>query len=179
MAVGGLAGLLGLAGCGHTTTTLPPKTVASTTTTSTTIPVLSSLMIDGVRPRVLQAPFYPQVTVTQVTCGVPKGGRFVRVDLPAGIAGTTAKSVLTKPTAVIIVPGAAVLVDPRFIERVLYSEGMKSIAVSTQGSFVLTMVNLVKDRWRRPDGPSRQRPGHRRLPVPHHRRGLPGHVKNP
>jgi hypothetical protein len=75
----------------------------------------------------------------------PKGGRFVRIDVPAGIAGTTAKSVLTKPTAVIVVPGAAVLVDSRFIERVLYSEGMKSITVSTQGSFVLTMVNLVKN----------------------------------
>ncbi len=145
LARAGVSGALLLAACSHSVATVPPTTVASTTTTSTTVAVVSNLTIDGVRPAVLQAPFYPQVKVTQVTCGAaPKGGRFVRIDLPAGAAGTTGKSVLTKPTAVIVVPGAAVLVDPRFINRALYAEAMKSIAVSTQGSFVLNMVNLAK-----------------------------------
>jgi hypothetical protein len=101
-------------------------------------------MVDGVRPGVLQAPFYPQVTVTTVTCGVVNGKRFVRVDVPAGAPGTTVKSVLTMPTAVFIAPGAAVLVDPRFLTRILYAENMKSVVVATQGSFVLTMQNVAR-----------------------------------
>lgn len=145
LGVAAVSGALWLAGCSRSAASLPPTTVATTSTTSTTVPVVSNLMIDGVRPGVLQAPFYPQATVTQVTCGTaPKGGRFVRIDLPAGAAGTTARSVLTKPTAVIVVTGAAVVVDPRFVNRVLYAEAMKSITVSTQGSFVLTMSNLQK-----------------------------------
>jgi hypothetical protein len=138
-------GGLGLAACKSSTAATAPATTVASTTTTTAVAAVSSLMVDGVRPGVLQAPFFPQVTVAQVTCGAaPKGGRFVRIDVPAGGAGTTAKSVLTKPTAVIVVPGAAVLADPRFINRALYAEAMKSITIDTHGSFVLTMANLVK-----------------------------------
>ncbi len=139
-----VASLAALGGCSHSTAAAPPPTIA-TTTTSTTVPVSSSLTVVGVRPGVLQAPFYPQVTVSQVSCGVsPTGGRFVRVNLPAGGAGTSPKSVLTVPTAVVVVPGAAVLVDPRFTTRVLYLETMKSITTASQGAFVLTLQNLAK-----------------------------------
>ncbi|HEX3541952.1 MAG TPA: hypothetical protein VHT75_16075 [Acidimicrobiales bacterium] len=137
-----MAGLL-LVGCGGGKAALATTTIA-TTTTSTTAPVVSNLTAVGVRPGVNQAPFYPQVMVTRVTCGpAPKGGRFVRVDLPAGPAGTPAKSALTHPTAVIVVPNAAILVDPRFLSRVLYVEAMKSVTTATQGAFVLTLHNLV------------------------------------
>jgi hypothetical protein len=133
-----------LVACSSAKTATPATTIA-TTTTSTTVAALSSLTVVGVRPAVLQAPFYPQITVTQVSCGPsPKGGRFVRVDLPAGGPGTAAKSVLTHPTAVVVVPGAAVLVDPRFLTKALYSETMKSITTSTQGAFVLTLGNLLR-----------------------------------
>jgi hypothetical protein len=66
----------------------------------------------------------------------------VRIDLPAGAAGTPAGSVLTKKTAVIVVPGAAVLIDPRYLHHVLYVEAMKSIVTATQGAFVLSMTNF-------------------------------------
>jgi hypothetical protein len=139
-----MAAVLLLVGCGHSKEALTTTTTATTTTTSTSVAAASSLVAVGVRPGVLQAPFYPQVTITQVTCGAaPKGGRFVRLDLPAGGAGTPARSVLTKATAVIVVPGAAVLVDPRYVTRVLYVEGMKSVTTATQGAFVLTLHNLV------------------------------------
>ena len=138
-----LAGLL-LVGCGHSKAALPTTTVAPTTTSTTMPPASSNLTVVGVRPGVLQAPFYPQVMVSQVSCGpAPKGGRFVRIDLPAGPAGTPAKSVLTQRTAVIVVPSAAILVDPRFLSRVLYVEAMKSVTTATQGAFVLTLHNLV------------------------------------
>lgn len=131
-----------LAGCkGGTAVT--KVTVPSTSTTSTTAPALSQLNVVGVRPGVLQAPFYPQITVTQVSCGVDPGrGRFVRIDLPAGGAGTPVHTVFTKPTAVIVVPGAAVVVDPRYPHRVLYDEAMINITTGTQGVFVLSMSNF-------------------------------------
>ncbi|MDQ1427595.1 MAG: hypothetical protein QOK39_1071, partial [Acidimicrobiaceae bacterium] len=69
-------------------------------------------------------------------------GRFVRVDLPAGAAGTPAKSVLTNATAVLVAPGGAVLVDPRYITRPLYAEAMKSVATAKEGAFVLTLHNV-------------------------------------
>jgi hypothetical protein len=142
--LGALVGAAWLVACGSSKAAAPATTIA-TTTTSTTIPAVSNLTVVGVRPAVLQAPFYPQITATQVTCGLaPKGGRFVRVDLPAGGAGTPAKSVLTVPTAVIVVPGGAVLVDPRYLTRALYAENMKSITTATQGAFVLTLGNVVR-----------------------------------
>jgi hypothetical protein len=101
-------------------------------------------MATGVRPAVSQPPFYPPITITSVSCGVfPKGGRFVRVDLPASPA-SPAKTVLTKPTAVIVAPGGAILVDPRYTTRVLYSESMPSITTAKQGAFVLTMHNTAR-----------------------------------
>jgi hypothetical protein len=132
-----------LVGCSRSPASVAPTTIAPTTTTSTTIPA-SSLTVVGVRPGVLQAPFYPQATVGQVSCGVaPNGGRFVRIDVPAGAAGTPAHSVLTNATAVIVVPGGAMLSDPRFLTRTLYSETMKSITTSTQGALVLTLQNVA------------------------------------
>lgn len=136
---------LAVAGCGHAALTSPPTptTTLAPTTTSTTV-ADSNLTVVGVRPGVLQAPFYPQTTVTRVSCGVaPMGGRFVRLDLAPGAAGTPAGSVLTVPTAVIVVPGGAVLLDPRFLSKVLYAESMKSITTATQGAFVLTLQNAA------------------------------------
>ena len=134
---------LAVAGCGHAALTSPPTTTMAPTTTSTTV-ADSNLTVVGVRPGVLQAPFYPQTTVTRVSCGVaPMGGRFVRLDLAPGAAGTPPGSVLTVPTAVIVVPGGAVLLDPRFLSKVLYAESMKSITTATQGAFVLTLQNAA------------------------------------
>ena len=140
----GAVAALGLVGCSAgKTATGPTTTTIAAPPTSTTMAATSSLIVDGVRPGVLQAPFYPQITVNQVTCGVDPGrGRFVLIDLPPGIAGTTAKSVLTQPTAVIVVPGAAVLVNLQYLHRVLYQEAMTSITTATQGVFVLSMVNF-------------------------------------
>jgi hypothetical protein len=133
-----------VAACGTSKTTAPPTSTTTAVTTTTTQPATSNLTVDGVRPGVLQAPFYPQITVTQVTCGAaPKGGRFIRINLPPGGAGTPARSVLTKATAVIIVPGAALLIDPRYGTRTLYAEAMPSIATATSGGLVLTLANLV------------------------------------
>ncbi|MDQ1443078.1 MAG: hypothetical protein QOG97_3306 [Acidimicrobiaceae bacterium] len=140
----GVVAIVALGACSNSKAAVATTTIA-TTTTSTTLAAVSQLTVVGVRPAVLQAPFYPQLTVTQVSCGkAPQGGRFVRVDLPAGGAGTPAKSVLTQPTAVIVVSGGAVLVDPRYITRVLYAESMKSITTATHGAFVLTLGNLAK-----------------------------------
>ncbi|MGH9125187.1 MAG: hypothetical protein ACRDZ8_10745 [Acidimicrobiales bacterium] len=130
-----------LAGCSKSSVGQTTTTVAATTTSTT--PSATSLTIDGVTPGVLQAPFYPQVTVTKVTCGAaPKGGMFVRIDLPAGGPGTPAHSVLAAPTAVIVVPGAAILINPQYPNRVLYEEAMQSIATGA-GDFVLTLANFV------------------------------------
>src|SRR5580658_7914625 len=118
-----VVGALGLMGCsGHLAAVGPTTTIATTTTT---MPATSDLMVDGVRPGVLENPFYAPVTVTQVTCGVaPKGGEFVRIDLPPGTGTTTPGSVMTRATAVIVVPGGAVLVDPTDPTHVLYAENM-------------------------------------------------------
>jgi hypothetical protein len=141
--LGAVAGALILVGCEHSTAAAPPTSAIATTTTSTTEPAVSKLTVVGVRAGVNQAPFYPQITVAAVSCGVaPQGGRFVRIDLPAGAAGTPAKSVLTNPTAVLVAPGGAVLVDPRYITRPLYAEAMKSVATAKEGAFVLTLHNV-------------------------------------
>ena len=131
----------GLVGCTKSTATQPTTTTASTTTT--TAPSETQLSVDGVRPGVLQAPFYPPITVTQVSCGpAPKGGQFVRIDLPAGGPGTPSNSVMSHATALIVVPEAAILIDPRYPQRVLYSEAMASIS-TTMNDFVLTLANNV------------------------------------
>lgn len=133
-----------LAGCGGSKAAAPPTTTIPTTTTTTAPPAVSKLTIVGVRPGVNQAPFYPQITVTQVTCGAsPQGGRFVRIDLPVGAAGTPARTALTNPTVVIVATGGAVLLDPRYLTRVLYAESMKSVSTAKQGAFVLTLHNVA------------------------------------
>ena len=140
--VGAVVGPLALTGCGHGVagTALPTTTVPPTT--STTAPVTSKLEVTGVRPGVLQNPFYPMITVTSVTCGAaPAKGRFVRIVLPPGGPGTPARSALTEPTAVIVVPGEARLVDRT--SKVLYDERMPSIVTAAQGAFVLTMENVA------------------------------------
>ena len=101
----------------------------------------------------------------------------MRVDLPAGAAGTPAKSVLTNATAVLVAPGGAVLVDPRFITRPLYAEAMKSVATAKEGAFVLTLHNVTANRRRQAVGGGRQCPALRGLPVPGNRRRLPGHLR--
>ena len=135
-----------LFGCGSKSPTAqPPVTLPAATTTSTTLPLVSKITAVGVRSGVSQPPFYPQVMVTAVSCGAfPKGGRFVRISLPAGGAGTPIKTVMTKPTAVIVAPGGAILIDPRYATRALYAESMPSITTAKQGAFVLTMQNSSK-----------------------------------
>jgi len=138
-----VAGALILVGCGHSTAAVPPTSTIAPTTTSTTVPAVSKLTVVGVRPGVNQAPFYPQTTVVTVSCGATsQGGRFVRIDLPAGAAGTPGRSVLTSVTAVFVAPGGAVLVDPRYITRALYAEAMKSVTTAKEGAFVLTLHNV-------------------------------------
>jgi hypothetical protein len=141
-----IVGALALVGCSSKSAVVGPTTTIATTTT--TAPATSDLMVDGVRPGVLQPKFYPPITVSQVSCGVaPKGGVFVRIDLPAGPAGTPPGTVLTKPTAVIVVPGGAVLVDPTAGTDVLYAESMATITTTAGGGpqavFVLTLGNFA------------------------------------
>jgi hypothetical protein len=107
-------------------------------TTSTTMPPVSSLSIQGVKPAVLQAPFYPMVTVSTVSCGTGPAGRFVRLDLPPGPAGTPVQSGMTRPTYVIVLPGRAELRDAT--GRVLYRDPNRSIAPATHGSLVLALI---------------------------------------
>ncbi len=137
-----MVGPLGLAGCGHRATHTVLSTTTAAATTTTAPPVLSKLAVTGVRPGVLQDPFYPMVTVTSVRCGAaPAKGRFVRVDLPAGGSGTPAHSAMTEPTAVIVVPGESKVVDRA--NKVLYDEKMPSIITAPQGAFVLTMETVA------------------------------------
>lgn len=146
-----LAAVLGafvLVGCGAKATPITGNTTTVPATTTTTAAATSDLMVQGVRPGVLQAPFYAPVTVTHVSCGVaPKGGVFVRVDLPPGTGTTTPGSVMTKATAVIVVPGGAVLVDPTDPSHVLYAENMANITTTTGSGpnavFVLTLGNFA------------------------------------
>lgn len=142
-----------LVGCSSGKKALVSTTTVATTTT--TAAAVSQLTVDGQPPGscaegagstcVIRAPFYPQITVTQVSCGpAPKGGTFVRIDLPAGAAGTPARTVLSEPTAVIIVNGGAVLVNPNYIDDVLYDEAMTSITTTNSpggGVFVLALTN--------------------------------------
>jgi hypothetical protein len=114
---------------------VPSSTVALATTT---LPPLSNLSVQGVKPGVLQAPFYPMVTVSTVSCGTGPGGRFVRLDLPAGPAGTPAQTGLSQPTYVIVLPGKAELRDGA--SRVLYRDPNKGIAPATRGSLVLALI---------------------------------------
>jgi hypothetical protein len=143
-ALSALVPALVLAGCGGSKAAGPATTTIPATTTTTAPPVVSKLTVVGVRPGVNQPPFYPQITVTQVSCGVsPQGGRYVRVDLPVGGAGTPARTALTDPTAVIVATGGAVLLDPKYLTRVLYAESMKSVTTAKQGAFVLTLHNVT------------------------------------
>lgn len=126
-------------GCGHSKkAAAPPPSTAATTTTTLAV---SHLEVVGVRPGVNQAPFYPMATVTSVTCGTGPKGRFVRIDVPAGLAGTTARSAMTELTAVIVVPRGAVLVDQT--AKVLYSEVSSSIKPSTGGPLVLALQSIT------------------------------------
>ena len=143
-----VVGALALVGCSSHGTPVGGNTTIPATTTTTTAPATSDLMVDGVRPGVLLNPFYAPVTVTQVTCGLaPKGGEFVRIDLPPGTGTTTPGSVMTRATAVIVVPGAAVLVDPTAPAHVLYAENMATITTTTAigpaAVFVLTLSNFA------------------------------------
>jgi hypothetical protein len=152
-AIGAVALTLVLVGCSSGKKTAAPTTTVAATTTTTA--ALSQLTVDGQPPGscaegsgatcVLRPPFYPQITVTQVTCGpAPKGGTFVRIDLPAGGTGTPAHTVFTEPTAVIVVNGGAVLVNPSHVDTVLYDEAMTSITTAAQGGvFVLAMTNAA------------------------------------
>jgi hypothetical protein len=143
-----VVGALALVSCSSHGTPVGGNTTVPATTTTTTAPATSDLTVDGVRPGVLQSPFYASVTVTQVTCGqAPKGGAFVRIDLPPGTGTTTPGSVMTRATAIIVVPGAAVLVDPTDPSRVLYAENMTNITTTTAigpaAVFVLTLANFT------------------------------------
>jgi hypothetical protein len=132
-----------VAGCGGgaksaSTATLPPTTVLPTTAP----PATTALQVSGVGPIPLQPPFYPQVTVTAVSCGdAPGGGRFVRIDLPAGQPGTPAGSVLVDQSSVMVVPGKAVLLD--HTGKVVYEEDRASIATARQGAMIVSLTNVT------------------------------------
>jgi len=143
-----VVGALVLISCSSHGTPVGGNTTIPATTSTTTAPATSDLMVDGVRPGVLQNPFYAPVTISQVTCGLaPKGGEFVRIDLPPGTGTTTPGSVMTRATAVIVVPGGAVLVDPTDPTHVLYAENMANITTTATGGplavFVLTLANFA------------------------------------
>lgn len=52
-----------------------------------------------------------------------------------------ARSVLTEPTAVIVANGGAVLVNPHYLDDVLYDEVMSSVSTAEQGVLVLALTN--------------------------------------
>lgn len=122
-----------------TTTAAPPTTEAATTVPA----AATSLNVSGTGPIPQQPPFYPQITVTSVTCGPgPNGnGRYVRVDLPAGAAGTPPRSAMAQPTAVLIVTAKATLID--HTNKTLYEQDDASITPDHQGSLVLSLTNTT------------------------------------
>src|SRR5437660_528147 len=111
----------------------------TTTAPSTTIAATTSLSVSGTSPIPLQPPFYPQVTVTSVTCGPVQDGRFIRIDLPAGQSGTPSRSVMAQPTVVLVVAGKAQLLD--HTGRVVYEQDGPSITTARQGALVLSLTN--------------------------------------
>jgi hypothetical protein len=123
----------------NTTTIAPSTTAAPTTAPAPT----TSLTVSGTGPIPQEPPFYPQITVSSVSCGQgPNGnGRFVRVDLPAGAAPTPARSAMAQPTAVLIVPGKATLID--HTNKTLYEQDDASIAPDHQGALVLSLTNTT------------------------------------
>jgi hypothetical protein len=139
-----LLGLLMTAGCGKSSSS---NTAASTLPTTTEAPTATaaapatSLSVSGTGPIPQEPPFYPQVTVTSVSCGTGLNGRFVRVDLPAGGPGTPPRSAMAQPTAVLIVPGKATLVD--HTNKTLYEQDDPSIAPARQGALVLSLTNTT------------------------------------
>ena len=120
-----------------TASTLPTTTEAPTTAP----PPGTTLSVSGTGPIPQEPPFYPQITVTSVSCGTGLNGRFIRVDLPAGGSGTPSRSALAQPTALIIVPGKATLLD--HTNKILYEQDDPSIAPSHQGALVLSLTNTT------------------------------------
>ena len=135
-----VAALCSLAACGGGKGS-SSTTSAPTTTTTTAAPTVqyrpTKLSVSGYSPGVLQAPFYPTVEITKVTCAP---GTFTAA-IPAGGAGTTPKTALTVPTSLVLRAGHADLKD--HAGKVLYSEVDRSIAVSDHGSVVLSMTNAA------------------------------------
>jgi len=130
--------------CSSTAKTKPPAaTTAPTTkaTTTTAAPAVSALTVQGVSPGVEQAPFYPQITVSSVTCGPTAGGRYVALTLPAGGPGAPAGSVMTEATVAFIVPGKAVVED--FARKVDYEQDSGNITTARRGTFVLSLTNVT------------------------------------
>ena len=144
-ALWGLAAVLLIgAGCGKsskssTATTLPASTTEAPTTAPAPPP--TSLSVSGTGPIPQEPPFYPQLTVTSVSCGSAPNGRFVRVDLPAGAAGTPSRSAMAQPTAVLIVSGKATLID--HTNKTLYEQDDASIAPARQGALVLSLTQTT------------------------------------
>jgi hypothetical protein len=127
--------------CGHSS---PAPSAATTTTivhTPTTAAPRSSLLVTGVSPGVEQAPFYPATTVTYVACGPVPGGNFVDFIVPGGSTPGYTSSALASPTAVIVVPGEAVLIDRT--GKTLYEQKLSGITTGTQGALVLSMPNAT------------------------------------
>jgi hypothetical protein len=126
------------AACGHSShpPASSPTTVANTPTTA---PPASDLLVSGVSPGVEQAPFYPPTTVTYVACGPVPGGTFAEFIVPGGTTPAYTRSAMGSATAVIVVPGEAVLVDRT--GKTLYQQNLAGITTGTQGALVLSMTN--------------------------------------
>jgi hypothetical protein len=127
------------AACSSTTKHAGPPT----TTTSTPAPpaAVSNLIVNGVSPGVEQAPFYPATTVTYVACGPVPGGNFLEFIVPPGTAPGYTQSAMANATAVIVVPGEAVLVDRT--GKTLYQQKLAGITTGTQGALVLSLTNAT------------------------------------
>ena len=138
-------------GTGEPARTSAP-TLASPTTATTSPPTIiypaTKLSIAGYSGGVNQAPFYPPVVVTAVTCPTAPT-RSVIATLPAGGSGTA----LSVPTTLVIEAGKAEVRD--HAGRALYREAKPSLAPSDHGSLVLSMTAAASsdsDRRRVPYG---------------------------
>lgn len=137
-----------VAGCSHVgasslnTGTVPPTVLTSLAPTAPPTTAQSTdLTVAGYSPGVNQPPFYPNTTISSVSCGSGPGGGFVLVNLPAGPSGTPAGSALAEPTVIIIVPGKAELKD--HTGKVLYNEVPGQVSTGRQGTLVLSMVSTT------------------------------------
>jgi hypothetical protein len=134
-----VAALCSLAACGSGKGT--SSATSAPTTTTTAAPTVqyrpTKLSVSGFSPGVNQAPFYPTIEITAVTCSAGT----VTAAIPAGGPGTPAKSALTVPTSLVFRTGRAELRDRA--GKVLYNEVDRTLSANTHGSVVISMTNVA------------------------------------